>query len=168
VPSLDLGVQQTQVQVRVEFRDVPGRGTASVEVSSGQFETGDRGVQVGSLFVPWARVLEYDWTVRQEVFEHDGTRDVAKLRVRVVLDDGTPDGAVHDVAADRFESGPFAAMLLIDRHVDADAGVLVIQKLFVPWHRVVSVERYTARPDVAPEPEATSAAADAPSRPDVS
>jgi hypothetical protein len=114
--------------------------------------------------VPWARVVEYDWTVRQEVFE--GVRDdAAVLRARVVVDDGTPEGMVHDVPVDRFESGPWTVMLLIDRHVDAEAGVLVIQKLFIPWHHVVSVERYTGRPHLGRGTPV--AVGDAPSRPDI-
>ena len=168
MPALDIGVQQAQVQVLVRFRDVPSRGEAVREVPSGEFEAGERGVQVGSLLVPWAHVLEYEWTVRQEIFERDTTQDAAKLRIRVVVDDGTPDGAAHDIPADRYEAGPFTVTLLIDRHVETDAGVLVIQKLFVPWHRVVSVERYTGRPDVAPVPEVDADdAGPAPSRPDL-
>lgn len=104
MPPLEFDVQQPQVQVRVEFSDVPGRGTGTREAPLSDFEAGDRGVQIGPLFVPWARVVEYDWIVRQEVFE--GLRDdVAVHRVRVVVDDGTPEGRVHDVPVDRFESG---------------------------------------------------------------
>ena len=159
MPSLDIGVQQ--VTVRVAVRDVPGRGTITREVPASGFETGDRGLQIGALFVPWSRVVEYDWSVRQEVFDGDRARDAVKLRVRVVVDDGTPEGEIHDVAADRYEAGPFTVTLLIDRHVDAEAGELVVQRLFIPWHRVVSVERYTARPDLERGPHG------APSRPDV-
>jgi len=82
------------------------------------------------------------------------------------LDDGTPEGIVHEVPADRFESGMYAATLLIDRHVEPEAGVMVIQKLSIPWHRVVSVERFTTRPDLEPE-VAVADSSDAPSRPDV-
>jgi alkylated DNA nucleotide flippase Atl1 len=161
------GEQQPQVQVRVEFSDVPAKGTATHEAPSSEFEASDRGVQIGALFVPWARVVEYDWTVRQEVFEGLRENGAAALRVRVVVDDDTSDGRVYEVPGDRFEAGPWTVMLLIDRHVDAEAGALVIQKLFVPWHRVVSVERYTARPDLGRETPAAVAAGEAPSRPDV-
>ena len=167
MPGLDIGVQQNQVMVRVEFRDVPAKGLITTEVRSGEFEAGDRGVQVGPLMIPWERVHEYDWIVRQEAAEGaDPTRAAAKLRVRVVLDDGTPEGIVHEVPADRFESGPYVATVLIDRHVEPEAGVMVIQKLSIPWHRVVSVERFTARPDLEPEVAVTGSPG-APSRPDV-
>jgi uncharacterized protein (UPF0248 family) len=151
--------------MRVEYRDVPSKGLVTTEVHSGEFEAGERGVQVGSLMIPWQRVHEYDWMVRQEAAEGaDPTRAAARLRVRVVLDDGSPEGVVHEVPADRFESGMYAATLLIDRHVEPEAGVMVIQKLSIPWHRVVSVERFTARPDLEPE---VAGSPDAPSRPDV-
>ena len=42
--------------------------------------------------IPWQRVHEYDWIVRQEIREAgDPTRTAARLRVRVILDDGTPE-----------------------------------------------------------------------------
>jgi uncharacterized protein (UPF0248 family) len=168
VPGLDIGVQQNQVMMRVEYRDVPARGLVTTEVHSGDFEAGERGVQVGALMIPWARVHEYDWLVRQETAEAgDPTRVAARLRVRVVVDDGTPEGIVHEVPADRFESGMYAATLLIDRHVEPEAGVMVIQKLSIPWHRVVSVERFTARPDLEPEVAVVAGSPDAPVRPDV-
>ena len=167
MPGLDIGVQQKQVMMRVEYRDVPSKGLVTTEVHSGDFEAGERGVQAGSLMIPWQRVHEYDWIVRQEAAEGaDPTRAAAKLRVRVVLDDGTPEGIVHEVPADRFESGMYAATLLIDRHVEPEAGVMVIQKLSIPWHRVVSVERFTARPDIEAE-VAVAGSPDAPVRPDV-
>lgn len=167
MPGLDIGVQQSQVMMRVEYRDVPSKGLVTTEVHSGDFEAGERGVQAGSLMIPWSRVHEYDWIVRQEAAEGaDPTRAAARLRVRVVLDDGTPDGIVHEVPADRFESGMYAATLLIDRHVEPEAGVMVIQKLSIPWHRVVSVERFTARPDRDPEVAVVDPPS-APSRPDV-
>jgi hypothetical protein len=81
--------------------------------------------------------------MRQDAIAGDQLRDGARMRVRVIVDDGTPEGQVLDVPADRFESSPYAATMLIDRHVDADAGEMVTQKLSVPWHRVVSVERHS-------------------------
>jgi uncharacterized protein (UPF0248 family) len=168
VPGLDIGVQQNQVMVRVEYRGVPAKGLITTEVHSGEFEAGDRGVQVGPLMIPWERVNEYDWIVRQEVIGGgDPTRSAAKLRVRVVVDDGTSDGVVHEIPADRFESTPYVATVLIDRHIEPEAGVLVIQKLSIPWHRVVSVERYTGRPDLEPEVVVAAGSSSAPVRPDV-
>jgi hypothetical protein len=143
MPALDLGMQQTQVMIRVEYQGVPGKGKVSLEVPSADFEATERGAQVGALLVPWNRVHEYDLIMRQDAIAGDQLRDGARMRVRVIVDDGTPGGQVLDVPADRFESSPYAATMLIDRHVDADAGEMVTQKLSVPWHRVVSVERHT-------------------------
>jgi uncharacterized protein (UPF0248 family) len=147
MPALDFGMQQTHVMVRVEYRDVPGKGRVSLEVPSAEFEAGERGVQVGTVFIPWHRVHEYDLIMRQDAAVGDRLRDGVRLRARVIVDDGTPDGQTLDVPADRFESSPYAATMLLDRHVDADAGDLVTQKLSVPWHRIVSMERYSVEPD---------------------
>jgi hypothetical protein len=167
VPGLDIGVQQSQAMIRLEYRDVPGKGLVTTEVPSGEFEAAERGVQVGMLMIPWPRVHEYDGIVRQEIVDSgDPTRAAARLRVRVVVDDGTPEGVAYEVPADRFESGPYVLTVLIDRHVEPEAGVLVIQKLSVPWHRVVSVERFTGRPDTVPE-VVVAGSPDAPVRPDV-
>lgn len=145
MPALDFGMQQqTQVMVRVQYRDVPRKGLVSCEVPSAEFEAGERGVQVGALLVPWLRVHEYDLIMRQEGTEGERIREGARMRVRVVIDDGSAEGRTFDLPADRFESSPHAATFLLDRHVDADAGDLVTQKLSVPWHRVVSVERVSA------------------------
>jgi uncharacterized protein (UPF0248 family) len=43
----------------------------------------------------------------------------------------------------------------------------VIQKLSIPWHRVVSVERYTGRPDLEQEVVVAAGSSSAPVRPDV-
>ena len=168
MPGLDIGVQQNQVVVRVQYLDVPAKGVTTTEVPTSEFETGERGVQVGAMLIPWQRVQEYDWIVRQEVVDAgDPTRAAAKLRVRIVADDGTPGGNALEVPADRFESTPYVATVLIDRHIEPDAGMLVIQKLSIPWHRVVSIERYTGRPDLEPEVVVQAGSSSAPTRPDV-
>jgi uncharacterized protein (UPF0248 family) len=165
VPSLDIGVESNQVMARIVYQDVPSKGVVTTEVPSTEFETGERGLQAGGLLIPWERVREYDLIVRQQIIEGDTTRDSARLRVRVLVDDGTPEGTAHEVHADRFESSPFAATVMIDRHIEPDAGVMVIQKLSIPWHRVVSVERFTGRPDT--DPEVVVLDGSPPSRPDV-
>jgi hypothetical protein len=156
MPALDFGMPQTQVMIRVEYQGVPGKGKVSLEVPSADFEATERGAQVGALLVPWNRVHEYDLIMRQDLAAGDRMRDGVRLRARVIVDDGTPEGQTIDVPADRFESSPYAATMLIDRHVDAEAGDLVTQKLSVPWHRVVSVERYS----VVSDTEAVGAAGD--------
>jgi hypothetical protein len=172
MPMLEFGVQQTQVTVRVDTQG-PGGETVSREVPSGQFEAADNGVQIGQLFVPWDHVVEYDWIVRQEAVT-DRTRDSVRPRVRVVVEDGTPEGATYDVPGDRFEKSVSGVTMLFDRHIEADTGMLVIQKLSVPWHRVVSFERYVGEADAQAEvvtvadADAIPDAIPAPARPDVS
>src|SRR5215207_8137498 len=103
MPALDFGMQQTQVMIRVEYQGVPGKGKVSLEVPSADFEATERGAQVGALLVPWNRVHEYDLIMRQDAIAGDQLRDGARMRVRVIVDDGTPEGQVLDVPADRFE-----------------------------------------------------------------
>jgi uncharacterized protein (UPF0248 family) len=170
MPTLDFGVQQTHVNVQVQIRG-PGGETVTHEVPSGDFEAAELGVQIGQLFIPWARVIEYDWIVHQEAIT-DRTRDGARLRVKIVIDDGTAEGATYDVPADRFEKSAMTLTVLFDRHVEPDTGMLVIQKLFIPWHRVVSFERYAGEADLQREvvivPDALRAPVSpaAPARPD--
>jgi hypothetical protein len=171
MPTLDFGVQETQVRVRVQIRG-PGGEVVTHEVPSGEFEAAEVGVQIGQLFIPWERVVEYEWIVRQEAVT-DRTLDATRLRVKVVVEDGTPDGAVYDVPGDRFEKSATVLTILFDRSVEPETGMLVIRKLSVPWHRVVCYERYAGEaaldPEVVVVPDATGLrdGADAPARPDI-
>jgi alkylated DNA nucleotide flippase Atl1 len=171
MPTLDFGVQQTHVNVRVQIRG-PGGETVTHEVPSGEFEAAELGVQISQLFVPWARVIEYDWTVHQEAIT-DRTRDGARLRVKIMIEDGTAEGSAYDVPADRFEKSAMTLTILFDRHVEPDTGMLVIQKLFIPWHRVVSFERYATEADpqrgvvMVPDAQRAAEGRAAPARPDM-
>jgi hypothetical protein len=166
MPGFEMDVHAEQVTVSVQGLGSGGQPWTR-EVTAGEFEATERGCQIGLLFVPWARIVGYGWTLRQEATP-DSTRDSARLRVKVEVDDGSPKGRTYDVPADRFETSATTLTMLLDRHIETGTGMLVIEKLFVPWHRVVSYERYTGRPDLDAEvisvPDVQGAA---PGRPDV-
>ena len=123
--------------VTVEL-DNPWGGVEQIEVASGHFEPTEHGVSLGRVFVPWTRVRRYSW----DLGTHDVTADRAPLaRVRVVFDDGTPEGETHVVAGDRFETGPYVVTVILDDHVDLERGVVARRKLCVPWHHLVEFER---------------------------
>jgi hypothetical protein len=51
---------------------------------------------------------------------------------------------------------------LVDRHVEPERGVLVVDKVFVPWSRVAEYERLPIQPAVTPErPDFTERQVDA-------
>jgi len=155
-PALE-PISHAHATVRVTITDPDGGPPIVHEVETAEFETTERGVSIRSLIVPWHRVIRYHWEIRQ-----DATPDVgdapARSRIRVRVDDGKPGGETFTVPADRFEGGTWAVALLVERHVEPEAGVLVVDKVFVPWSRVVEIERLgagaPARPDVGQEAEA--------------
>jgi len=154
-PALE-PIAHAHATVRVSITDPDGRDPIVHEIPTSEFETTERGVSIRSLFVPWHRVLRYRWEIRQESVPDLGDAP-ARSRIRVRVDDGTPGGETFTVPADRYEGGPWAVSLLVERHVEPEAGVLVVDKVFVPWGRVVEVERLRAeapaRPDVSQERE---------------
>jgi len=154
-PALD-SVSHARATVRVTITDADGGAPIVREVETAQFETTERGVWVGALLIPWHRVIRYHWELRQDVAPAVGDAP-ARSRIRVRVDDGTPGGETFTVPADRYEGGTWTVSLLVERHVETEAGVLVVDKVFVPWARVVEVERLGAeapsRPDVRREEE---------------
>lgn len=122
----------------VELDDASG-DIELIEVASGLFEPAEYGVAIGRVFVPWHRVRRYSWDL--------GVHEVAAgerpplARVRVVFDDGTPEGESHVVAGDRFETGPYAVTVVLDDEIDLEDGTAIRRKLCVPWHHVIEFER---------------------------
>ena len=138
-----------RARISVQIREPDGTGVTTREASSEEFEPNEHGVMIGTLFVPWRRVIHYQWTMRQEfVLAPDEVRP--RAMIRVVIDDGTEEPATYTVPAERFETDRWSVTMLVDRHVEPEAGVLVVQKLFVPWGRVIEFERLLA-PDQPPE-----------------
>lgn len=125
--------------VTVEL-DLPDGGVELREVASGQFEPAEHGVALGRVFVPWNRVRRYWWDLGVHQMEAPGDRP-ALARVRVVFDDGTPQGEVYLVAGDRFEMGPYVVTVIVDDEVDLQRERASRRKLCVPWHRVFEFER---------------------------
>lgn len=156
----------TRVRIQLTVSDAAAEGGSwTREIPSSSFETTDRGVVIGTLTIPWHRVIEY----RQIVLD-DSIRELnseaTRMQMRVRLDDGTPDGATHVVAADAFAAEPWTVALLLDRRVDATAGMTAIEKLFVPWHRVLEYERVMVEPEISvpDRPDAEQSAAHAATR----
>ena len=135
-PLLHVAGRST-VTVRVTVRDPSGSGSFVKEVPAGEFEATELGVTLERrLYIPWHRVMQYDWILRQPAEPEPGDGG-PKAQVRVVLEDGTPAGKSYTLPADRFEAGPWTVTLLLDRRIEPDEGVVVVEKLFVPWHRVL-------------------------------
>lgn len=125
--------------VQVELEDAHER-VEIVEVASGLFEPAAYGIAIGRVFIPWHRVRRYWWDL--------GTRGIATAgerrplaRVRVVLDDGTPEGETHVVSADRFETGPYTVTVVLEDRIDLEERTVSLRKLCVPWHHVIEFER---------------------------
>jgi hypothetical protein len=125
--------------VSVEL-DAPRGGVEVVEVASGLFEPAEHGIVVGRVFIPWHRVRRYSWDLGTHQTEIVGERS-SLARVRVVLDDGSPQGETHVVPGDRFETGPYVVTVVLDDRVDVNDGLVTRRKLCVPWHHVIEFER---------------------------
>jgi hypothetical protein len=159
-PVLDQ-VAHVRTAVRLTTEDPDGGPPLVREVAPGEFETTERGAFLGTLFVPWHRIFRYDWELRQE-FETTVGEAPSRARIRVRFDDGSPKGQTIVVPADQFESGPWTVSMLVDRHVEPEQGVLVVDKVFVPWSRVIEFERLPIQPMTTPtRPDLTEPEVDA-------
>ena len=137
--------------VRVLLLDPERNEPTERTVPGSEFDTTERGIVLGSLFVPWHRVIRYGWELQQEFAPESGIQPRSAIRVRV--DDGTPGGTTYTVRGDEFETDAWTLAILVDTHVKTEQALVVVEKVFFPWGRVVEYER-----GVADEP--------APSRPD--
>ncbi len=104
-----------------------------------EFEQSQHGAVFGRLVVPWPRVERVTWSLPPREAEIDPPHSV----VRVVIEDGSPDGEELVVASERFDVTPWAAGLLIDDLVDAERGLVSQRRILVPWHAVREYERTT-------------------------
>jgi aromatic ring hydroxylase len=130
--------------VRLTLEDPDGGAPIVRDAVPDDFETTERGVIVGPLFVPWHRVIKYDFELRQEFATTVGEAP-SRARIRIRFDDGSPGGQTTVVPADRFEGGQWTVSMLVDRHVEPEQGLLVVDKVFVPWPRVIEYERSRSR-----------------------
>lgn len=136
-----------QVVVRVQMR-----GPSGVEVRecpADEFEPNDRGVAMGAVFVPWARIYRYDTIVEQGFIPEGHDRETPTIQ-RVVFEDERNVPRTIEVPLDRYEAGPWTLTLVIERSVDRRRGRLSIRKVCIPWGRVIESERIFTVPDAAP------------------
>jgi hypothetical protein len=124
-------------------------GITEREVPSADFEPGERGLSMGPLLVPWARVFRYDLVVRQP-FVPDAEDEGSRATQRVVYEDEGGQQRTIEVPFDRFESGPWSATMVAEREVDADRGEILIRKISIPWHRIIEAERIFNVPEAGP------------------
>ena len=136
------------VRVVLEGRD----GIGEREVPSAEFEAGDRGLSMGPVLVPWARVFRYELVVLQ-AFSPDVGEGESRVMQRVIYRDERDRAQTIEVPLDRFESTPYAVTMVADREVDAEKGELRIRRISIPWHRVIETERIFAVPEANPAPQ---------------
>jgi hypothetical protein len=136
-----------QVVVRVQLRGADGVEVR--ECPAPDFEPSDRGVTMGSVFVPWGRIYRYD-TIVEQGFIPEGQETETKTLQRVVFEDESGVARTIEVPLDRYESGPWNLTLVIERTVDRARGRLSIRKVCIPWARVIETERVFTVPDAQP------------------
>jgi hypothetical protein len=145
-PALQrVGTHRVVVKVTLEGRD----GVGEREIPSAEFETTERGLTMGPVLVPWARVFRYEMIVHQ-AFVADEPELGSRVMQRVVYQDERGRSQVIEVPLDRFEHGPWAVTVLADREIHADQGEILIRKVSIPWHRVIETERIFAVPEATP------------------
>lgn len=133
--------------VRVTLQG-PG-GISQREVSSADFEPSERGLGMGPVLVPWARVFRYDLIV-QQAFVPDAEDEGSRAVQRVIYEDEAGRQQTIEVPFDRFEAGPWSVTVVAERDVDAERQELHIRKISIPWHRIIETERIFSVPEANP------------------
>lgn len=142
-----------QVVVRVQLRGP--NGVEVRECPAPEFEPSDRGVAMGAVFIPWARIYRYD-TIVEQGFIPEGHEAETRTLQRVVFEDESGVARTIEVPLDRYETGPWNLTLVIERTVDRQRGRLSIRKVCIPWGRVIESERVFTVPDAqAPADDGT-------------
>jgi uncharacterized protein (UPF0248 family) len=129
---------------RISLAD-PGGRVRTLDVPSDAFETTEHGLVLGSTVVPWHRVLRYSREVTQQI--DPSFRRHAEIRLWV--DDGTAEGEVLNVRADRFDQTTYTVDIAVERALNVEAGLFHLVKLSIPWHRVLEYERLPIAAEVA-------------------
>ena len=131
----------------VAVRLLDGAGGRSTETCPlADFEQGEHGAAIGRRTIPWHRIERVSW----ELPPRDPDGEATGAKVRVLIDDGTPDGEEMVVASDRFEVMGWAIGLLVDDRADASIGAVHQRRVIVPWHAVREWERLVGTTDEAP------------------
>jgi hypothetical protein len=129
---------------------VEGRsGIEERQVSPSEFEAVERGLSMGPILVPWARVFRYETTFHQAI-PAGSVDEGSRVMQRVVYQDERGLARTLEVPLDRFENGPHAVTMVGDREVDADRGEIRIRRISIPWHRVIETERIFSVPEARP------------------
>ena len=115
-------------------------GTAPIEFPIADFEQSEQGAILGRRVIPWGRIRRITWPLPPRAADLEEITG----HVRVVLDDGSLDGEEFTVPTQRFETMPWAIVLLLDDRVDADAGTVQQRRIVAPWHAVFEYERVSA------------------------
>lgn len=144
-------VTRVKATVHVAIEDHDRREPIVREVPGGDFDVTERGIMLGTLFIPWHRVIRYGWDLRQEFTPAAGGLR-ARSEIRIRADDGATGGATYTVPADRFETDAWTVSFLLDRLVEPEEGSMILEKVFIPWSRVVEYERLHVGEAGLPEP----------------
>jgi hypothetical protein len=136
---------QVGVDARIELS-----GGASLTSPVTEIEPTDRGIRIGMLFFPWHRVLRYWLDLPSKGGRSSAPSD--RVHVRIVLEDGSPEGEAHVVTAEQFEAGPWTLNLIAET-ASEDGTRTLRRKLCVPWHSVREYERLTAAGSEASDEE---------------
>jgi hypothetical protein len=120
-----------------------------MDVPHGDFDANERGVQAGSVVYPWHRVMSCTRSFTQPVVPETAQ---IKLWIRLHADDGSADGAVYVVPADRFETDALGVTLIVERNVEPETGEAAMERVMIPWGRVLQYERVTNPTEVSARP----------------
>jgi alkylated DNA nucleotide flippase Atl1 len=134
------------VVVRVQMRGPAG--TEVRECRSAEFELSDRGVTMGTVVVPWHRVLRYDTIVEQPIMPEEDGREGSGTLQRVVFEDDAGEVRSIEVPISRYEAGPWTLTVVMERELDRRRGTASTRKVHIPWGRVVESERVFKVPEV--------------------
>lgn len=142
-PSVE-GTASDRAIVRVVLQGPDG--ITQREVPSADLEPSERGLALGPVVVPWARVFRYDLIVRQ-AFVPDAEDESSRAVQRVMYEDEDGRQQTLEVPFDRFEAGPWSVTIVAEREVHAARQELHIRKTSIPWHRIIETERLFAVPE---------------------
>lgn len=122
----------------------PDGSTSNVVTGAEDFEPGERGVSIGRRFVPWYRVDRFWWDLAPKAAAPE---ERAGPRVRLVLEDGSPEGQVLSVPTELFEVGQGAVTVVLQTPMPDDPRTVSVRRLGIPWHRLREYERIAAGPE---------------------
>ena len=134
--------------VRVTIQSLDGSSPIVLTTPHTDFDANDRGVQIGAVLYPWHRVISYARTFRQELIA--GATDAqARSWLQLRADDGSSGGTTYSLPFDRFEADQLGVTLVVEHGVVAETGELAMDRIVIPWARVLESERVIRQPENA-------------------